>query len=817
MILRSIRLENIRSYENEKIDFPEGSVLLSGDIGSGKSTILLAIEFALFGIMRSGLTGSSLLRHGSNSGSVELVFLVDGEEYIVKRSLKRSKNSISQQAGYIIHGKKKFEGTPIELKAKILSILGYPHSILTRSKSLIYRYTVYTPQEEMKQILFEDKDVRLDTLRKVFGIDKYKTIKENTVILIRHLKRKMADYSIRLESFDGLEEEKQELEKSLGSLKNSLDELKKERNLIKERLEKEKKGLEKYEKDLERYREIKKEIGLKELIIKTSESSIRETKKKIENLETEISQIKNKLSEFSEIKDLIPEDELEKKLSSALEKHSRIIKEKARHEEQLSLLQGQISKCESEIKELTEKSRNLILIKSELDELKSRLEAKPEQEKLLEEMLNKEKKYELAIEKALLKIRESESLIEFVKSKDICPSCGQRITEEHRSYVIAAEKNKIAKEKEEKARLEAIAKKIDENIKKIKRNLDSLLKIEKRCLEKKEELIKLESLSSNLIEKQKELSSLYKKKNSLKEPEDSSKIKEEIESLKKRLSFVRKNNIKYREKANLERLIKNLLKNREEFRSVIEKHHKEASKAMDELARLKEAALGYAKLAQNYDAQKNKIEEISHEEKKIELKFAETSQEIKGISSQINKINEKLEKKKIINDKLNYVSQLQEWFESFFLKLASTMEKHIMVSIHKEFNSLLREWFSVLIEDIEIQLDDEFSVKIIQEGYETPIENLSGGEKTSAALAYRLALNKVINELIPSIKTKHLIILDEPTDGFSSEQLDKVRDVLEQLNMRQTIIVSHEPKMESFVDTVIKIRKVGKSSKAIMA
>ena len=41
MLLKSIHLENIRSYLDEKINFPSGSILLSGDVGCGKSTILL--------------------------------------------------------------------------------------------------------------------------------------------------------------------------------------------------------------------------------------------------------------------------------------------------------------------------------------------------------------------------------------------------------------------------------------------------------------------------------------------------------------------------------------------------------------------------------------------------------------------------------------------------------------------------------------------------------------------------------------------------------------------------------------------------------
>jgi len=179
MILRSLKLENIRTYISEKIDFPSGSVLLSGDIGSGKSTVLLAVEFALFGILRSGLSGAALLRHSASKGSVELKFEIDKTEYVIKRTLRRGKASVTQDSGYLLVNGKKLEATPVELKAKIIEILGYPEELITKSKSLIYRFTVYTAQEEMKEIIFEDKDLRLDTLRKVFGIDRYKSVKEN--------------------------------------------------------------------------------------------------------------------------------------------------------------------------------------------------------------------------------------------------------------------------------------------------------------------------------------------------------------------------------------------------------------------------------------------------------------------------------------------------------------------------------------------------------------------------------------------------------------------------------------------------------------
>ena len=71
------------------------------------------------------------------------------------------------------------------------------------------------------------------------------------------------------------------------------------------------------------------------------------------------------------------------------------------------------------------------------------------------------------------------------------------------------------------------------------------------------------------------------------------------------------------------------------------------------------------------------------------------------------------------------------------------------------------------------RLTDDFIPIVEINGYETSLDHLSGGEKTSCALAYRLALNKVINDVVSSIKTKDILVLDEPTDGFSAQQLER--------------------------------------------
>src|SRR3989344_7659063 len=102
MLLHQITLHNIRSYQDQTIQLQEGITLLAGDIGVGKSTILLAIEFALFGSSRTELPAELLLRKGATQGYVELTFSLQGEEITIKRPLKKENETIKQLAGYII-------------------------------------------------------------------------------------------------------------------------------------------------------------------------------------------------------------------------------------------------------------------------------------------------------------------------------------------------------------------------------------------------------------------------------------------------------------------------------------------------------------------------------------------------------------------------------------------------------------------------------------------------------------------------------------------------------------------------------------------
>jgi len=104
---------------------------------------------------------------------------------------------------------------------------------------------------------------------------------------------------------------------------------------------------------------------------------------------------------------------------------------------------------------------------------------------------------------------------------------------------------------------------------------------------------------------------------------------------------------------------------------------------------------------------------------------------------------------------------------------------------------------------------------VTQDSYEQELNNLSGGERTSLALAYRLALNRVVQR--SSSIGADLLILDEPTDGFSKDQIGKLGDLLRELQLRQAVIVSHERELEGAVDHIFRIQKEGGKSRVYTA
>jgi len=673
MLLKKITLKNIRSYKSQEVEFPKGSVLLSGDIGSGKTSILLGIEFALFGL-QPGQRGSSLLRNGENHGGVIIEFEVDGKQIIVERTLKKAKSISQDYCSIIVDGEKK-EFSVTELKNKILELLNYPREF-SKKQNILYKFTVYTPQEEMKQIILQDPESRINTLRHVFGIDKYKKILENSSIVILKIREERRIKEALTENF--------EQDKSNMILKE--DEL-----------------------DAKHYNLISVE---KELFLK------REKRKKIQK----------------EKEDIYKKIEEKNKLEQEIEKTKIMISNK---NESVSNNFKIIEQLENQIKEL----HDLKFDESKILQLEQNIEVKKKEKQKLNE---NNVQITTKIHSLNLKNQENEIIKNKLSQIELCPTCLQDVDEVYKNNVI----NKLELNTSE-----------------------NINQIESLNLEKKITLEKIIKIDLEVTLKEKQI--------------------QELNIVKIQLQGIKEKQIRLEENEKLNMLLKKDIE-------LLEGH----------VIILKNSIFGLSNFQDIFESKQKELEEALNQERAAEIKVAELKKEIDMFSVYMQELKEKIAKTEEIKKKLNYIVDLESWLSKRFISVISFIEKNVMIKLKAEFSKLFAEWFYMLVSDsFDVRLGDDFTPIIEQQDYELDYAYLSGGERTAIALAYRLSLNQVINSLLSKIKTRDLVILDEPTDGFSDQQLDKMRDVLQELNIKQLIIVSHEPKIEGFVENVIRFKK----------
>ncbi len=229
---------------------------------------------------------------------------------------------------------------------------------------------------------------------------------------------------------------------------------------------------------------------------------------------------------------------------------------------------------------------------------------------------------------------------------------------------------------------------------------------------------------------------------------------------------------------------------------------------------LKQKIFSYSALELKHRKKDDELKNAIHEEREAEISLAETIRELELSHKEINLLEKFILGKEESKKKMQETNELIDWLNSQFSRLIEMIERNMLLQLRHDFSSVFRKWFITLLSDnsLDSQIDDNFTPVILQGETEMDYSFLSGGERTAVALAYRLALNQTINSALSMIKTKGLIILDEPTDGFSDAQINKIRDILDELNAEQLIIVSHEQKIESFVDNVLKVTKDAENS-----
>jgi exonuclease SbcC len=668
MILKRIEFKNIRSYSDESIDFPLGKTLFEGDIGSGKSSILMAIEFALFGL--GSETGGSLLRVGEKEASVKLLFDVDGAEYEITRGLVRKGSRVHQTVGHVRTPSEELDLSPTELKEKILDILKFNEAPDPKAQSRIYRYAVYTPQEDMKSILVMAPEDRLQILRRAFGIEDYRVAANNAEAIAREVRAKMSELKSAAEEAEELRARVAQETGGLGAMTERSASLSKEERTLSEELD---------------------DLRAEQERLRENEIRLVSASKELEAQNRIVERVRAELDEVREEK---------RRTGESLREAESVVEEP-----KLSPRTKPKAELEEDVRTLEERSRRLAILRDRVDQ----------------------------------KIGEYRSIM-----KDgVCPVCDRPV-------------------------------KADEFVEKEKSKSIERQHVEEEAGECEAELGRARELLQERIahDSASEMRALQEAR---------------IEEGRRRL-----------ERA--EEKLLGLTRELEEAESSLDV-------AKRQLASLEGTSERLERLEKLVESTEGKLRLVREES-------AQTRARVEEREKALREYEERLERAESAAERARRLGEYRVWLEDYFAPTVGAIEKQVLTNVNQEFDSNFKKWFSILVGDPqkEVRIDENFSPVVSQDGYDQESEYLSGGERTSVALAYRLALNTLVREVSTGMKS-NILILDEPTDGFSKEQLGSVREILDEVGCRQTIIVSHEKELESFADQILRVTKSHGESK----
>jgi len=162
-----VELENIRSHMNSRIEFQKGFNCLVGGVGCGKSSVLYAIDFALFGDPL-GRSYEYILREGSDSGKVTLQFAHAGKNYTLIRGLRKRGKGMGQDLEQL----KLSEDGKLIAQVKSEAVAEQLKAITGLDKEL-FREIIWVRQEQLKELLNMTPRERQKRLDELFGLADY--------------------------------------------------------------------------------------------------------------------------------------------------------------------------------------------------------------------------------------------------------------------------------------------------------------------------------------------------------------------------------------------------------------------------------------------------------------------------------------------------------------------------------------------------------------------------------------------------------------------------------------------------------------------
>ena len=742
-MIKFIELTRWKTHEHTRIEFSKGTNLIVGRMGAGKSSIMDAISYALFGtfpaLQKGRLATKDIIRKGAGKGSaaiVKLGFSSGDDEYVVTREISGSHSSAKLEKNG-----KYMQSQPVKVTEEIENIIKVDYESFAR--------VVYSEQNGLEYFLGLRAAERKRQLDSMLGLDRFAAARDNAGTLASRIEGEAESLESALRGLDiqGMENEIASYRSRRGQELGSLE----EKRALEKAIAGELAGVSaKLSGMKEQY---SKRVGLEKEIVRISSRN--------EALEKELAQINIGVD--------VDAGSLEKRISELKAKEKDIL--------------GRANSAEEEYRRVRE---NIFSLQERKRRMESEIAVRKQRAEELEKLRNERPAGALEKDEAevkdleartagnMVRIAEIRTWIEDLKRHDsVCPVCERELGGPLRERLLEAKKILLGQiENENRAIKDALeGKKQDvETQKKRKNRLESLTAL-------------LESTSDPAVE----IGAVANKIVSLE------KNRLETENMMKRMK-------------DEEEIIRSDIASSEKLRESIarrERYRKEIA-AAKALALLKNKEMESIMVSEADIRDLGTREtELSSEKARLGESILAIERLISQIDSDIRVREAHVRKARDVERRLNYMREVSSNVIRFRESIEETQSSMRAQLINAINHAMEEVWPSIYpyndYPGIRLDAENEDYVLMLNSvngGEEAwlPVDSIaSGGERSTACLAMRIAFALV---LVPNLKW---LILDEPTHnidaagiesfiGMFGTELPKIVD--------QIFIVTHDEKLK---------------------
>ncbi|MEF8836588.1 MAG: SMC family ATPase [Candidatus Bipolaricaulota bacterium] len=787
MKIRQLELKNFRCFDEQTFEFPDGLIGILGPNGSGKTTILEALSWSLYGSSALRTTRDDLrLDTASDSSTcrVKMEFELGGEVYELER--KMTGNSLSPRAYISSSGE-----TVVE---SFQGVTQYVEKELLRMRESSFFRSVFSKQNEVRELSSGGSEERRQLFSKLLDIDRIKSARREVDGDARNKRQRAEALEEQLEDLETIEEnlqskeaDRKDLEKGVASLEEDLAELngeidQKDTNFRK--LEKRKEELNELEKKRENLRaridNIQENITdrrteLEKLQRKKDKADgLAEVADRYEELERQKEELEEKKDRFRDRKDI------KSKLKSIKESLAKERKSLDRVEESLKDYEGLPNELEKRKAEKKERDEEFTNLKTKLAEIDSSIES---QESDLEEL------------------EEKMGNVKDLGTEGECPVC-KRPLEDDYSTVINHYREDLENGREV-----------------IKELREKKSKVTERLEEVKEKVKKLNKVIEGLEEKDHKRISLTDRKNDLRERIDElEKSREELEGKLEDIGKVEFDEEEYRE---TKRELKNLkddyethnglraeIKRIPDVEDILAELDDKLEESESELGEVREQIESLAFDEKEFEALREDLKELRDEKDRIKDKYTEESQELAELKTEIRHLKDKLSREK---EKRENLEGLRE--ERLLLERVSNYFDQFRLDLLNRIRPVLSRRASDLLERTtdgrysKLTIDENYIVRVFEDGTPYPLDRFSGGETDLANLCLRVAISEFVASR--SGRPINFIVLDEI---FGSQDQQRRQNILKALRniddlFTQIFLITHSEEVKERLENVLLLSR----------